>query len=242
METDTVGSIVERIEGRKGTPPVYFKSVLDDAANGVDLRTVTQLAATYYYLNESYQSFCDTRLGVPLPLPCWVLQDLISEKLFGTSGLRTLQTIVQNAGPSLFAPEFANVHSTFEWREPPLLVDGVLYTSGGPEAFFQGQKAVGTVDEGEVARRIVTADPDEAFNIGRNSELRADWNEVKDEIMYKGVFAKFSQNNRLKQLLLSTGRLPLGQVKPNDSYWGSGNNGKGRNVLGSILMKVRSDL
>lgn len=38
----------------------------------------------------------------------------------------------------------------------------------------------------------------------RNLPLREDWEEVKDDVMRKAVYAKFSQNIELKNILLDT--------------------------------------
>ena len=77
---------------------------------------------------------------------------------------------------------------------------------------------------------------------GRRIKLRKDWEEVKDQIMYEIVLAKFSQNKDLKRKLLATGnkRLIEGNIW-NDTYWGICK-GKGQNKLGKILMKVREEL
>lgn len=65
------------------------------------------------------------------------------------------------------------------------------------------------------------------------------WDEIKDQIMEIAVFAKFKQNKKLKDLLLSTGNAELVENSPRDYYWGIGKDGKGKNMLGKILMKVR---
>ncbi|MCA4824219.1 MAG: NADAR family protein, partial [Serratia rubidaea] len=66
-----------------------------------------------------------------------------------------------------------------------------------------------------------------------------DWEIIKDDVMRVAVFAKFSQNVFLKEALLSTGNSILIEHTKNDSYWGDGGNGTGRNMLGIILMEVR---
>ena len=60
--------------------------------------------------------------------------------------------------------------------------------------------------------------------------------------MYDAVYAKFTQHEELKELLLSTGDTKLIEHTENDAYWGDGGDGKGKNKLGLILMKVRSAL
>ncbi len=76
----------------------------------------------------------------------------------------------------------------------------------------------------------------------RSKPLRADWESVKDYIMREGVRAKFTQHAALRSLLLSTGEARIVEHTRNDSYWGDGGDGSGKNRLGEILMEVRAEL
>jgi ribA/ribD-fused uncharacterized protein len=109
------------------------------------------------------------------------------------------------------------------------------------EHYFQAQKFAGTEHE-EAVRRCKK--PSEAASLGRSRKLplRRDWESVKDQIMFDVVRAKFTQHEELKELLLSTGDAKLVEHTANDSYWGDGGDGSGRNVLGQILMRVREEL
>ena len=49
----------------------------------------------------------------------------------------------------------------------------------------------------------------------------ADWEEVKDRVMYRAVYAKFSQHPELAQVLLSTRGQALVE-RAADRYWGDG--------------------
>ena len=69
-----------------------------------------------------------------------------------------------------------------------------------------------------------------------------DWAKVKDSVMLDAVRAKFNQYDELKELLLSTGDAKIVEHTANDSYWGNGGDGKGKNRLGQILMLVRREL
>ena len=79
-----------------------------------------------------------------------------------------------------------------------------------------------------------------------------EWRQIAPEVMYKGVKAKFSSNEGLKQQLLATGTKYLVEASHKDSYWGIGIglhdqkiNHKtkwGENQLGKILMRVRDEL
>ena len=76
----------------------------------------------------------------------------------------------------------------------------------------------------------------------RKQVLRPDWEAVKDNVMFDAVLAKFSQHDNLRTLLLSTGSAKLVEHTSNDSYWGDGGDGSGKNRLGQILMQVRDRL
>lgn len=50
------------------------------------------------------------------------------------------------------------------------------------------------------------------------------------------------QHSDLTQLLLDTKDAKIIEHTENDDYWGDGGDGKGKNMLGKILMKVREEL
>lgn len=76
----------------------------------------------------------------------------------------------------------------------------------------------------------------------QNVSIRDDWEDVKDEIMFEIVLAKFTQNKELRKLLLRTKNKEIEEVSPRDTYWGTGKDGNGENKLGKILMEVRDFL
>ena len=83
-----------------------------------------------------------------------------------------------------------------------------------------------------------------AARMGRDRKrpLREDWEAVKDAIMFEAVMAKFTQHAELREVLLATGDVTIVEHTENDSYWGDGGDGGGRNMLGVILMRVRDEL
>ena len=109
------------------------------------------------------------------------------------------------------------------------------------EHYFQAQKFPGTPQEEKIRQE---SSPMKAAQLGRSRKvkLRTDWEKVKDAVMYDAVWAKFTQHEDLKALLLSTGDAKLIEHTVNDSYWGDGGDGSGKNMLGQILMKVREKL
>ena len=58
--------------------------------------------------------------------------------------------------------------------------------------------------------------------------------------MYRALIAKFTQHPDLLRLLVETGDRELVEHSPHDSYWGDGPDGKGKNRLGILLMKLRA--
>ena len=50
------------------------------------------------------------------------------------------------------------------------------------------------------------------------------------------------QNSEVRALLESTGSKLLVENSPKDSYWGCGADGKGKNMLGQVLMEIREQL
>lgn len=76
----------------------------------------------------------------------------------------------------------------------------------------------------------------------RKRKLRRDWESAKVNVMREAVLAKFSQHDELRELLLSTGDAKLIEHTENDDYWGDGGDGSGKNMLGRILMDVRTAL
>jgi N-glycosidase YbiA len=109
------------------------------------------------------------------------------------------------------------------------------------EHYFQAQK----FEDAEHQEKIrQTRSPMIAARRGRDRQkpLRQDWESVKVGIMREIVRAKFSQHDDIRRVLLSTGDATIVEHTENDSYWGDGGDGGGKNVLGRILMEVREEL
>lgn len=108
------------------------------------------------------------------------------------------------------------------------------------EHYFQAQKFAGTPYVEQIQRAFT---PKKAAAMGRNRAwpLRSDWEQVKDEVMFKAVLQKFETHRGLRTLLLSTGEEEIIEGSP-DNYWGCGADGSGQNKLGKILMEVRGIL
>jgi ribA/ribD-fused uncharacterized protein len=110
------------------------------------------------------------------------------------------------------------------------------------EHYFQAAKFPNDPVYREKIRTAAT--PEKAKLLGGNRAKKIDpqWDSKREDVMRKALYAKFSQNEVLRNLLLSTGNRDLIEDSPTDSYWGRGNNGTGSNRLGVLLMELRSTL
>lgn len=121
----------------------------------------------------------------------------------------------------------------------PLVYDGITYSSS--EAAFQAQKTLNV----NKRKYIASLNPGQSKREGRRLvDLREDWDEVKDSVMYEIVMAKFSQNpNLAKKLILTGDKILVEGNSWNDRYWGMNYECTvGRNQLGKTLMMVRDKL
>jgi N-glycosidase YbiA len=129
--------------------------------------------------------------------------------------------------------EFSNFSSF------PITLGGSRWPTS--EHYFQAQK----FDDPAYREKIRNANsPMLAARLGRDrkQKLRRDWESAKDSIMRAAVLAKFTQHTELRDLLLSTGNAKIVEHTENDDYWGDGGDGRGKNMLGRILMQVREQL
>ena len=118
----------------------------------------------------------------------------------------------------------------------PVKYRNLIYLNA--EAAFQAQKESCEKDKEQYTRM----NPAQAKLVGRNCNLREDWEEIKEQIMYEIVKAKFTQNPNLARLLLDTGNAYLEEGNWwHDTTWGVCN-AVGENKLGKILMRVREEL
>ena len=112
------------------------------------------------------------------------------------------------------------------------------------EHAFQAAKCT---DPQEAENIRCTATPSKAKKLGRTAKMRGDWDQVKDDVMFEAVYAKFSQNPDLAEALDNTGDAVLVEgTRWHDNIWGQCWCGcspeGGENRLGQILMTVRDEL
>ena len=139
----------------------------------------------------------------------WVPHRIVASALgYGHQGIDAALRRT-NGRPYVWATEFENVHSTWSFCEPSIVIDGVNYHCS--EDYYHAQKPRPFDD--------------------------AVWRRERDSVMRKGLKTKF-KDTALQRLLLSTGSHLLLSIKP-DCYWGVTNDGQGDNRLAVLLMEIR---
>ena len=139
------------------------------------------------------------------------------------------------------------------WYLSRFKVDGIVFSS--MEQFTMYHKAICFHDNNIANKILETDDAARIKDVGRRV-LGYDenhWNGVRQLIVYEGLFAKFSQNDKLKVQLMATGSAVLAECAVKDRIWGIGLSmndpdrfdrakWKGQNLLGYALMMTRDRL
>ena len=144
-----------------------------------------------------------------------------------------METLEFNSKSASYS-ELSNFHLS------PFMLEGKQWPT--VEHYFQAQKFPADPTLQERVRAAKTALGAKRLGRTKTTAFRPDWETVKDEVMEKGIKAKFQQNPVLATRLLDTGDYWLIEKSRSDSYWGSGPNGCGMNKTGRILMKIRREL
>jgi ribA/ribD-fused uncharacterized protein len=136
----------------------------------------------------------------------------------------------------------------------PILIDGITWPT--VEHFYQAQKSTDAAYREAImeaptpgkAKRLAS-DPRAPPSQSRHSWFmkngatpRADWHDVKLDLMRRADLAKFTQHDRLRRLLMETGDAELMEDSPSEPFWGIGPDGLGSNWAGRVLMEIRAAL
>lgn len=105
------------------------------------------------------------------------------------------------------------------------------------EACFQSFK---TTDL-ELRKKFQNLNGFEAKKLGKKIKLRPDWNNIRLEVMYRVVLAKFRQHPELFRKLKNVSEPIVEDNTWHDTFWGMCN-GVGKNNLGIILTAVQNNL
>lgn len=121
--------------------------------------------------------------------------------------------------------------------------DGITYKNS--EAAWQAQKTLNLDKRIEFSKLSGT----QAKTVGRKLTLREDWEQVKYDLMVDILRSKFSNNPKLKEILLGAEDAVLVEDTTgwHDNTWGDCTCAKcrsvvGKNLLGKALMEVREEL
>lgn len=129
------------------------------------------------------------------------------------------------------------------------------YTYSSAEQFMMAQKAALFRDYDVFFKILDTDDQSTIKKLGKQVSNYNDavWSRLRGPMMRRGLRAKFQQNPDILEKLLATGNMVLAECSPRDKIWGIGlaeddarihdpKMWKGQNLLGTVLMEVRSDL
>lgn len=143
--------------------------------------------------------------------------------------------------PILFnSHSYKNRYLSNFYFEPFTASDGKSYMT--VEHYYQAMKFEGTA-YAETIRNAETPVVARRLGGSRDYPIREDWEAVKEQVMRDALRAKFTQNEGLKRKLLdNTEESPLIHDAQWDGYWGSGVDGRGKNMLGVMLMELRDQL
>jgi ribA/ribD-fused uncharacterized protein len=140
-----------------------------------------------------------------------------------------------------------------QWYKVPMTIDGIEYNCA--EQYMMHQKALLFGDKEIAAEVMKITNPKDHKALGRKVKGydEAIWKRNCLAIVYKGNYAKFTQNKELEQQLVNTGARTIVEASPVDFIWGIERaendplsldpaQWKGTNLLGSALMLVRNEI
>ncbi len=112
------------------------------------------------------------------------------------------------------------------------------------EHFYQAAKATDHRDRDQIR---MAASPFEAKRMGGHlSNCRKDWKTYRATAMRHALALRFHSGAPVSKRLLETGDRALVHDTPwgrtGDPFWGNGRDGRGRNLLGEMLMEQRDAL
>lgn len=118
-------------------------------------------------------------------------------------------------------------------------LDGANWPS--VEHYFHGMKFL----EPELREVILCAThPADARRLAKKHRrrIRADWKQIEQTVMTRGVYVKCRSHEDAATALLATGDLRIVETSQYDYQWGCGRDGRGNNAYGKVLMAVRDRL
>lgn len=140
-----------------------------------------------------------------------------------------------------------------QWHPSPFEIDGITYNCA--EHYMMAEKARLFGDEARLKMIMSAVDPSDQKRYGKMVVPfeKEKWNDVARDVVYRGSYAKYTQNPDLKKQLLNTAGTTLVEASPKDNIWGIGlskddprsrdrSTWLGTNWLGETLTKVRDKM
>ena len=153
--------------------------------------------------------------------------------------------------PEKFTLFYGGIFS--QWYPCKIVIDDVVYNCA--EQFMMAEKAILFKDLETLEKIMSTDNPAKQKKLGK--EVRAfedaQWLLIAKDVVYRGSYAKYTQNPGPLVSLLSTKGTTLVEASPYDRRWGIGlaasdpsaqvrKKWQGQNWLGEILTKLREEL
>lgn len=140
-----------------------------------------------------------------------------------------------------------------QWYPSKFIIDGITFTHA--EQYMMYKKAM-LFSDAETAEEILKAkSPRDQKALGRKVKgfIKEEWENHCKRFVYDANKAKFTQDDKLYKVLMSTGDKELVEASPEDKIWGIGlhesdprcldkSQWQGTNWLGEAITKVREDL
>ena len=140
-----------------------------------------------------------------------------------------------------------------QWHPSIFEINGMVFNCC--EQWMMWNKAKLFGDEEIAAKVMATSSPREQKALGKQVKgfNKEEWEKVCKDIVFKGNYAKFTQNRFLLNELMETGDKTIVEASPYDVIWGIGmgeddpdrfdkTKWRGTNWLGEVCMQVRQKL
>lgn len=140
-----------------------------------------------------------------------------------------------------------------QWYHSDFVIDDIMYNTA--EQYMMHQKALLFNDTATAEKIMLATSPRDQKRYGREvvGFDKPTWDGVAQDIVYRGNYAKYTQDQQLFMVLKSTVPTLLVEASPRDSIWGIGiseataktlppDEWPGLNWLGIVLTHVRDDL
>ena len=137
-----------------------------------------------------------------------------------------------------FSGDNAFLSNYYLYNIPMIVSDDEVRNAPSVEHYFQAMKAV---SKEECIQILSAPTPGEAKRLGRRCKLREDWEQIKIAVMRDALRKKFINTSLSKQLIATDDHFLVEGNYWNDTFWGVCE-GRGRNMLGFLLMEIREEL